>query len=87
MNRSGNMSVKSSDEVIPIPQEFVQKHIMNMLQYHFKVSNCHAKENKLLKSKVESLRSKALASAKDTEMDDKAKNRRYPRQYEMVLVL
>ncbi len=68
------MSVKSSDKVIPIPQEFIQKHIMNMLQYqHFEVSDCHAKENKLLKSEVKSLRSKALASAKDTEIDDKAK--------------
>jgi hypothetical protein len=44
-----------------------------MLQYHFKVSNCHAEENKLLKSEVKYLRSKALASTKDTEMDDKAK--------------
>jgi hypothetical protein len=72
MNRFANMSVKSSEEVIPIPQELVQKHIMNMLQYHVKVSNCHAKENKLLKSEVESLRNKAWASAKDTEMDIKA---------------
>jgi hypothetical protein len=44
-----------------------------MLQYHFEVSNCHAKENKLLKSEVKSLRNEALASAKDTEKDDKAK--------------
>jgi hypothetical protein len=74
MNRFGNMSVnKSSDKVIPILPEFIQKHIMNMLQYHFEVSNCNAKENNLLKSEVESLRGKALASAKDTEMDDKAK--------------
>jgi hypothetical protein len=79
------MSGKSNDEVIPIPQKFVQKHIMNLLQYHFGVSNCHAEEIKLLKSEIKSLNSKALASTKDTEMEDKANME--VRQYEMVLVL
>jgi hypothetical protein len=41
--------------MIPILQEFVQEHIMNMLQYHSGVCKCHAEENKLLKSEVESL--------------------------------
>jgi hypothetical protein len=44
---------------------------MNMLQFHFSLSNCHAEGYELLKSEVEALKSKALASAKDTEMEDK----------------
>ena len=66
------MSVKSNEEVIPIPEEFVEKHIMNMMQYQLWYSNSHAEEIKLLKSEVKSLKSKVLASAKGTKMEEKA---------------
>jgi hypothetical protein len=36
------MVVESNGAVIPISHELVQENIMNMLQFHFSLSNCHA---------------------------------------------
>ena len=71
MYRFKRMSVKSNEEVIPIPDKFVKEHIMNMMQYQFGVSSSRAEQIKLLKSEVESLKNKLLASAKGTKMEEK----------------
>jgi hypothetical protein len=44
-----------------VPQEFIQEHIMKMLQYHFRICNHHAEGYELLKSEFEALKSKASA--------------------------
>jgi hypothetical protein len=42
MNRFEDMVVKNDEEEIPISDELVQEHILNMLHLHFKLSNRHA---------------------------------------------
>jgi hypothetical protein len=66
------MVVESNRAVIPISQELVQDHIMNMLHFHFRISNHHAEGYELLKSELETVKRKAWASAKDAEMEDMA---------------
>jgi hypothetical protein len=66
------MSVKSNEEVIPIPDKFVEEHITNMMQYQFGKSRSRAEEIKLLKSENKSLKSKLLASVKGTKKEEKA---------------
>jgi hypothetical protein len=56
INRIGSMPLESN-----VPQEFIQEHIMKMLQYHFRICNHHAEDYELLKSEVEVLKSKASA--------------------------
>jgi hypothetical protein len=72
MNRFKGMVVENDEEEIPISHEQVQKHILNMLHFHFRLSNCHACDAEGRKSELEALKSKASAGAKEAEMEDVA---------------
>jgi hypothetical protein len=72
MNRFEDMVVKNDEEEIPISDELVQEHILNMLHLHFKLSNCHACDAECQKSELETLQSNALARAKEAEAENMA---------------
>jgi hypothetical protein len=65
------MSIMSNEEVIPITNELVEELFMNMMQYQLCKCRSHGEEKKKLKSEIESLKSKLLASAKGTKMEEK----------------
>jgi hypothetical protein len=57
MNRFEDMVVKNNEEEIPISNKLVQEHILNMLHFYFRLSNCHALDAECQKSEVEALQS------------------------------
>jgi hypothetical protein len=72
MNRFEDMVVKNDEEEIPISDELVQEHIVNMLNLYFRLSNSHACDAECQKSELEALQSNALARAKEAEMENMA---------------
>jgi hypothetical protein len=66
------MVVKNDEEEIPISDELVQEHILNMLHLHFKLSNRHAHDAECQKSELETLQRNALAMTKEAEMENMA---------------
>jgi hypothetical protein len=72
MNRFEDMVVKNDEEEIPISNELVQEHILNMLHLHFNLSNHHARDAECQKSELETLQSNTLARAKGAETKNMA---------------
>jgi hypothetical protein len=66
------MVVENDEEEIPISDELVQEHILNMLHLHFKLSNRHAHDAECQKSELETLQRNALAMTKEAEMENMA---------------
>jgi hypothetical protein len=78
MNRFQDMVVKNHEEKIPISNELVQEHILNMLHFYFRLSNCHARDAECQKSELEALQSNTLARAKEAEMENMAETEGKP---------
>ncbi len=73
------MVVENDEEEIPISHEQVQKHILNMLHFHFRLSNCHACDAEGQKSELEALKKQGISRCKRGRNGRCGRDRRYAR--------
>jgi hypothetical protein len=78
MNRFEGMVVQNDVEEIPISDELVQEHILNMLHFYFRLSNHHARDAEGQKSELEALKSNTSARAKEAETQNMAETEGKP---------